>query len=57
MKTTDEIKTEIQRLKKKEEDNKAFLQFGDDDCKNEQLIRKHNYTIRKQIKMLEWVLN
>jgi len=57
MKTKEDIIEEINRLKNKETANKTFLQYGDDDCKNEELIRKHNYVIRKQIKKLEWVLN
>ena len=57
MKTKEDIIKEINKLKNKETANKTFLQYGDDDCKNEELIRKHNYVIRKQIKKLEWVLN
>ena len=57
MKVKEEIIIEIDRLKKKENANKTFLEIGDNECKNEELIRKHNYIIRKQIKKLEWVLN
>jgi len=56
MKTKEEIIEEINRLKNKETANKTFLKYGIDDCNNEDLIRKHNYVIRKQLKKLEWVL-
>jgi hypothetical protein len=57
MKTKEEILIEIDRLKKKEEENKSFLAFGDTDCKIENLVKKNNYVIRKEIKKLMWVLS
>ena len=58
MKTEEDIKYRLGKLKQTVKDNKAFLRNEDDitDWEAEE-IEEDNYELNTRIKMLEWVLN
>lgn len=58
MKTEDDIRDRLEKLKRTIRDNKVFLKNEDNltDFEAEE-IEEDNYELNTRIKMLEWVLN
>lgn len=58
MKTEEEIKYRLEKLKQTVKDNKSFLINEDNITDMEAAeIEEDNYELNTRIKMLEWVLN
>lgn len=58
MKTEEDIKYRLEKLKQTVKDNKAFLRNEDDITDREaEEIEEDNYELNTRIKILEWVLN